>query len=161
MRWLACIGVALWASVEIAVVVPTSAATSAVPVQFVFTSDAHYGLARATFRGAVNVPASVVNRALVAVVNSVPATRFPPDDGLRAGLPVGPLDFIVEGGDTTNRPENTGEHGIQAAAMSWTQFERDYIEGLTTRTPSGARTRLSSSCLAIMKRRARWASTSR
>jgi hypothetical protein len=33
-------------------------------VQFVFSSDAHYGLVRDTFRGASRVPARTVNRAL-------------------------------------------------------------------------------------------------
>ena len=36
------------------------------PVQFVFTSDAHYGLTRDEFRGYRQVPARVVNEALIA-----------------------------------------------------------------------------------------------
>ena len=69
------------------------------PVQFVFTSDAHYGLTRAAFRGATDVPAHLVNVALVAKINRLPDARFPKTAGLRAGEPVGGLDFVVEGGD--------------------------------------------------------------
>ena len=47
-------------------------------VRFAFTSDAHYGLTRAHFRGRVNVDAHVVNAALVDAIN-------------RAG----PLDFVA------------------------------------------------------------------
>ena len=34
-------------------------------LQFIVTSDAHYGLTRATFRGHTNVDAHIVNAALV------------------------------------------------------------------------------------------------
>jgi hypothetical protein len=44
------------------------------PIQFVFTSDAHYGL---------------------------PEAFFPADGGLRSGEKIGTLDFVVEGGDVT------------------------------------------------------------
>src|SRR5712671_1757174 len=78
-------------------------------IRFVFTSDAHYGLTRAAFRGRANVPAHDVNAALVSDL-----------------LTLGPLDFVVEGGDVANRAE-AAEH-IQPAAASWSQFRQDYLE---------------------------------
>lgn len=70
-------------------------------VRFVFTSDAHYGLTRTHFRGADDVSATVVNRALVEAVNRT-----------------GPLDFVVEGGDVANREEETELGPIQRATIS-------------------------------------------
>jgi len=78
-------------------------------LQFVVTSDAHYGLRRATFRGHANVDAQVVNQALVAKLNRLADVRFPLDSGLSEGRPVGGVDFIVEAGDITNREEHTDE----------------------------------------------------
>jgi predicted MPP superfamily phosphohydrolase len=90
-------------------VLTASAQQPAQAVRFVFTSDAHYGLTRSAFRGRTNVPAHDVNAALVSDINTL-----------------GPLDFVVEGGDVANRAE-AAEH-IQPAAASWSQFTRDYIE---------------------------------
>ena len=89
-------------------------------VRFVFTSDAHYGITRTHFRGADDVPATVVNRALVDAVNRT-----------------GPLDFVVEGGDVANRAEETELGAIQSAAISWAQFHHDYVDGLTVTDAGG------------------------
>jgi predicted MPP superfamily phosphohydrolase len=94
-------------------------------VRFVFTSDAHYGLRRSTFRTRARVSAHEVNAALVSDLNSL-------------GESVGPVDFLVEGGDVANRAE-AGEE-IQPASVSWSQFKGDYIERLALRTSSGAKT---------------------
>ena len=99
-------------------------------VQFVFTSDAHYGLTRPAFRGGRNVDAHTVNAALVARINALPATRFPNDGGIRAGELVGPIDFVAEGGDITNREEVAGGRWIQPASVSWRQFVADYVNGV-------------------------------
>jgi hypothetical protein len=104
-------------------------------LHFVFTSDPHYGLHRPAFRGASNVDASVVNRAMVARMNELASARFPPDGGVDAGQPIGAIDFVAVGGDIANREENA-EH-IQPAAASWKQFEADYIRGLTLRAADG------------------------
>jgi hypothetical protein len=104
-------------------------------LHFVFTSDAHYGLHRTAFRGASNVDASVVNRAMVARMNELASARFPADGGVDAEQPIGAVDFVAEGGDIANRAEDA-EH-IQRAAASWKQFEVDYIRGLTLRAPEG------------------------
>ena len=50
-------------------------------VQFVFTSDAHYGITRSAFRGAVNVDAHVVNAAMIARINGLSGLSFPRDGG--------------------------------------------------------------------------------
>jgi hypothetical protein len=94
-------------------------------VRFVFTSDAHYGLRRASFRTRARVSAHEVNAALVSDVNTL-AERL------------GPVDFLVEGGDVANRAEAADE--IQPASVSWSQFRSDYIGHLTLRTSSGSKT---------------------
>ena len=42
--------------------------------------------------------------------------EFSTDGGLRAGQPVGSVDFLVDGGDITNRAEGEGPSAIQSAA---------------------------------------------
>jgi hypothetical protein len=103
-------------------------------VQFVFTSDAHYGLSR-PFHGRSHVGAHEVNAALVAAINALPQIAFPRDSGLRAGEKVGSIDFVAEGGDVANREEADG--AIQPAAASWQQFVSDYIDGLTVLDDAG------------------------
>jgi hypothetical protein len=118
------------------------AAGLAPSVQFVFSADAHYGLTRRAFRGAANVPAHIVNMALVAKINGLPDARFPADGGVRAGEQIGAIDFVVEGGDMTNREEQTGAAAIQSAAVSWSQFAADYFGGLTVTNRHGERSPL-------------------
>jgi hypothetical protein len=109
-------------------------------VQFIFTSDAHYGLTREAFRGRSNVDAHTVNAAMIAGINTVADVRFPRDGGLRAGEQVGAVDFVAEAGDIANRQEVDESGPIQPAAASWAQFTADYIDGLRLRDRSGART---------------------
>lgn len=116
--------------------------TAAGIIQFVFTSDAHYGLTRKLFRGERDADAATVNAALVASVNSLRDVRLPMDSGLRAGEKVGGLDFLVEGGDIANREEGIETAAIQSAAESWTQFQHDYLNGLRATDSSGEPTRL-------------------
>jgi len=87
-------------------------------LQFIVTSDAHYGLTRATFRGHANVNAHVVNAALVSQLNTLSVAHFPLDGGLNAGRAIGGVDFVVEAGDITNREEHTDEWSIQPASAS-------------------------------------------
>jgi hypothetical protein len=111
-------------------------------VQFVFTSDAHYGLARPTFQGHTNVDAHIVNAAMIAKVNGLSSTQLPDDGGVRAGEIVGPIDFLTESGDIANREELTGgplDGPIQTAAVSWAQFRADYLDGLSLRDAGGRR----------------------
>jgi hypothetical protein len=128
-----------------ALAVLTAAALVAAPappatgLQFVFTSDAHYGIRRATFRGRTDVDARAVNQALVASINALAATTFPADGGNRAGLSVGPVDAVVEGGDVANRAEVIDGVAIQSAAASWRNFIDDYQKGLTLTDADGRR----------------------
>ncbi len=108
-------------------------------VQFVFTSDSHYGLHAETFRGQHDVDAHVVNAALVGEMNRLKDAAFPADGGIRAGQPVGPVDFIVNSGDIANRSEVTDDLAIQSAAASWAQFRTDYIDGLALAERLGGR----------------------
>ena len=91
-------------------------------LQFVFTSDVHYGITRAHFRDQDSVPSTVVNRAMIAAINRLPEDRLPQDGGVGSGETIGHLDGILITGDIANRQE----HGIQPAAVSWRQFEADY-----------------------------------
>lgn len=108
-------------------------------VQFVFTSDAHYGLTRPAFRGQTDVSAHVVNAALVAAVNTLPDTPFPEDGGVGAGHAVGAIDFVAEGGDVANREEVIDGAAIQPASASWREFVADYVDGLAVAGPDGRR----------------------
>lgn len=112
-------------------------AAQARPVQFIFVSDAHYGITRPHFRGASDVDAHVVNQALVASINTLPALRFASDGGVNAGERVGAVDFIAMGGDIANRQETTASTQIQSAAASWAQFTTDYIGGLRLHDRAG------------------------
>jgi hypothetical protein len=111
-------------------------------VQFVFTSDAHYGLTRPAFRGRSNVDSAVVNAALVNRINTLPSLAFPSDGGLRAGQRIGAFDFVAEAGDVTNREETLPPALAQSAATSWAQFESDYVRRLTVQGPDGRRASL-------------------
>jgi Calcineurin-like phosphoesterase len=109
-------------------------------IQFVFTSDVHFGITRPAFRGRKDVDARDVNTALVAQINRLPENAFPKDGGRRAGQPVGPLDFMAIGGDITNRQEMAD--GIQSSAISWSQFRSVYIDGLKLQNRTGGKTPL-------------------
>ncbi len=102
-------------------------------LQFIFTSDAHYGIERSTFRGKQSVDGHIVNAALIQEINSLPSVIFPADKGVGSGQNAGTVDFIVEGGDIANRMEIPH----QSAAISWTQFETDYVKGITLKNQFG------------------------
>jgi hypothetical protein len=96
-------------------------------VQFVYTSDSHYGITRAAFQGKTKVDAGVVNAVLVAKINSLPTLTLPADGGINGGKLIGGIDYVINTGDIANREET----GIQSASASWLQFKNDYIDGLT------------------------------
>jgi hypothetical protein len=95
-------------------------------VQMIFTSDAHYGITRAKFRGDTNVTGHVVNAAMVKQMNTLSQLTLPADGGVNAGKTTGGIDYVIEGGDIANRMEAP----IQSAAASWAQFETDYMHSL-------------------------------
>ena len=115
----------------------TVASLGSSDIEFVFTSDAHYGLYKTTFRGASNVNSQVVNEALVAQANTLAGVVLPNDTGVHAGLPVGAVDFLIEGGDIANRMEVAS--AVQPDAVSWAQYANDYINGLALTDHTGAR----------------------
>jgi Calcineurin-like phosphoesterase len=115
----------------------TADQTAAAQTQLIFTSDAHYGIKRSA-AGIFNGYSSgfQVNGAMVSVMNTISDVSTPCNDGgLNACLKVGPVDFVVEGGDIANRSE--GATGKQSASTSWAQFRSDYIDGLTLRDKTG------------------------
>ena len=96
-------------------------------VQFVYTSDLHYGISRG-FRGQENVPANTVNETMIAQMNTLPVVSFPNDGGVNANKKVGSIDYVIVTGDITNRQQT----GIQSATASWSEFNSDYlINGIT------------------------------
>jgi 5'-nucleotidase len=107
-----------------------------VPTQFIYTSDGHYGITRSALDGsATTVGAHAVHQALVSSINAlqsttVPVVSIPCDSGVNAcSSTVGALDFIANTGDIANRMETASS--VQSAAVSWTQFDTDYLQGLT------------------------------
>ncbi len=95
-------------------------------VNIIFTSDAHYGIMRAKFRGDTNVISYKVNKAMVSQMNTVPGLKLPADGGINSGKTAGPVDFVIEGGDIANRMEPP----VQSAAISWAQFENEYMHNI-------------------------------
>ena len=125
----------LWLSLSCAFT--CSAQQTDAELQFVLVSDVHYGIARANFRGARGVDATVVNAALVARLNGLPAAVLPKDGGLRAGQAVGAVDFVSVTGDVANRMEAGDGANIQSAATSWSQFSSQYLGDLKLPDRSG------------------------
>ena len=103
-----------------------SQANPASLVNIVFTSDAHYGISRAKFRGDTNVAGYLVNQTMVNQINTLPNLILPADSGLNGGKKTGGIDYLIEGGDIANRMEIP----IQSAATSWAQFEATYLHQL-------------------------------
>lgn len=107
-------------------------------VQFIFTSDAHYGIKRKKFRGDTAVDGHTVNAAMIKEMNKLPLERFPNDSGVLSGQKPGGIDYIIEGGDIANRMENH----IQSDASSWKQFYKDYSKGITLKNRLGNKAQL-------------------
>ncbi|MDD2336343.1 MAG: metallophosphoesterase [Geobacteraceae bacterium] len=106
--------------------------------QFVFTSDAHYGIKRTAFDGYSS--AQQVNGAMVTVMNTIPGLTLPCNDaGVNSCKSVGAIDFVAETGDIANRMEaNSGGYTqVQSAAISWNQFKSDYIDRLELKDKTG------------------------
>jgi hypothetical protein len=102
-------------------------------LQIVFTSDAHYGIERKSFRGKDTVNGQSVNAEMIKKINTLPGIIFPNDSGIKAGSNTGAIDYIIEGGDIANRMEIPH----QSAAVSWVQFDMDYIKGISLKNHLG------------------------
>jgi len=109
-------------------------------VQFVFTSDAHYGLTRPSFRGATNVDSHTVNAALVSQINNMTGYTFHENGGVYSGQKIDHIEYVLEAGDIANRMEESA--GVQLASESWAQFETDYIKNLTVKDFQGKKATL-------------------
>ena len=107
-------------------------------VQFIVTSDVHFGITRRAFRGDTGVRAAYVNTAMIGQMNRVPGLRLPDDSGVHAGRHVGPVDFVAITGDIANR----AEPGVQNALTSWTEFIASYGHLLHLRDDDGHPARL-------------------
>jgi hypothetical protein len=94
-------------------------------VEIIFTADVHYGITRAHFQGAEDVPSTVVNKAMIGAIDRLPLQELPAGTGVGSGQPVRYIDELIIAGDIANREEK----GIQPAAVSWSQFVSDYTGG--------------------------------
>ncbi len=111
----------------------TAVVASSRYLQFVITSDLHYGITRRAFRGDTNVRAARVNSALIAQIDAVSSLVLPRDLGVRAEQRVGAIDFVAITGDIANRADD----GVQRAAVSWSEFREGFLDALTLRDGSG------------------------
>src|SRR5690348_12677664 len=107
-------------------------------INIIFTSDAHFGISRAQFRGDTSVAGIKVNAAMIARMNTLPGIELPKDNGVGSGKKIGAVDYLVQGGDVANREEVP----IQSAAASWAQFDADYMHSLTLKDHDGKSTKL-------------------
>ena len=107
-------------------------------LQFIFCSDVHFGLTRANFRNAVNVPSVEVNAAMIERMNALPNITLPVDGGVGSGEMVGGIEGVIITGDICNRQEAE----VQSATSSWKQFEEDYLGKLHLLNTKGSITPL-------------------
>ena len=95
-------------------------------VQFIFTSDVHFGLTKNSFRGKSNISALEVNKAMVKSMNQLKGQFIPNDNGVYANQVIKGLDALVITGDIANRMED----GIQSATKSWEEFKIAFLDSL-------------------------------
>jgi predicted MPP superfamily phosphohydrolase len=107
-------------------------------IQIVFTSDAHYGINRIKFRGDSNVSSHMVNAVMISQINTIPDITLPADGGVNSGKRTGSVDYIIQTGDIANRMEAP----IQSAAVSWGQFEADYMHSIHLKDQNGKQAKL-------------------
>ena len=90
-------------------------------VQFLFTSDVHFGLVKEKFQGKQRVSANDVNLAMVKVMNQFKN-----------------IDALVITGDIANRMEGD----VQTAAKSWSEFEKVFIDSLHLKNRNNQKSKL-------------------
>jgi len=117
-------------------------------VNFIYTSDNHYGIVRPIFRGNFNVTGQAVNEAMIARMNTLPTQSFPNDSGVAAGQPIGQVDFLMDTGDIANRSESSSaiaaNHSLSylgstldypgqasyvapVSSVTWGQWQHDFL----------------------------------
>jgi len=97
-------------------------------INFLFTSDVHFGLTKDHFRGSQNVPAKDVDMAMMQVMNQISDNHSI----------VNGIDALVITGDIANRMEN----GVQSATKSWDQFKEVFIDSNHLRKANGTKSEL-------------------
>lgn len=97
-------------------------------VNFLFTSDVHFGLMKDQFRGKENVPAKEVDMAMMQVMNQIAANHANAKG----------IDALVITGDIANRMEK----GIQSATASWNQFKEVFIDSNSLKKSDGSKSDL-------------------
>ena len=102
-------------------------------IQMVYTSDMHFGVTRAAFRGATAVDAQVVNAAMVAKINTLASVTLPSDTGVAAGQTMGGVDIIINTGGISNREEPP----VPSAATTWAQYQATVTNGVTVKSRGG------------------------
>jgi hypothetical protein len=96
-------------------------------VNFIFTSDVHFGLTKQDFRGKQQVPALEINKAMMEAMNK-----------LSINANVAGFDALIITGDIANRMEN----GVQSATTSWKQFKEVFIDSNHLRKANGLKSEL-------------------
>ena len=97
-------------------------------INFIFTSDVHFGLIKEEFRGRQKVPAVGINKAMMQAMNNLST-----NSSTIAGI-----DALIITGDIANRMEN----GVQSATESWKQFKEVFIDSNHLRKANGTKSEL-------------------
>ena len=97
-------------------------------INFIFTSDVHFGLIKEEFRGKQKVPAIEINKAMVQAMNQISANQ----------QNFGGIDALIITGDIANRMEN----GVQTATKSWNQFKEVFIDSNHMQKANGTKSDL-------------------
>jgi hypothetical protein len=107
-------------------------------INFIFTSDVHFGLTKDHFRGKNDVPANEVDMAMMQVMNNLYTSKLPTDKGVLENKLIGGIDALVITGDIANRMEK----GVQSATASWKQFENVFITNNHLKKANGIKSEL-------------------
>ena len=97
-------------------------------INFLFTSDVHFGLIKDHFRGRDKVSAKEVDLAMMHVMNQLAANH-----SIVAGI-----DALVITGDIANRMEI----GVQSATKSWNEFKEVFVDSNHLKKANGAKSEL-------------------
>ena len=107
-------------------------------INFIFTSDVHFGLTKDYFRGKENVSARDVDMAMMQVMNNLYTSKLPADKGVLENKVIGGIDALVITGDIANRMEK----GVQTATASWKQFQEVFIDSNRLHKANGTKSEL-------------------
>ena len=107
-------------------------------INFIFTSDVHFGLTKDYFRGKENVSARDIDMAMMQVMNNLYTSKLPADKGVLENKVIGGIDALVITGDIANRMEK----GVQTATASWKQFQEVFIDSNRLHKANGTKSEL-------------------